>query len=169
MNRISGKVAFTLVEVVIALGVAAFTLTAILGLLSFAMNSSRNSMDDTLTSAMSLSAVRDLRGRNFSSLPGTADVLFGTVPDAMQFDLFFDGGGFPLNRITEPLSPKDALDRGALYRCTVTMQADPESLGSRNPQGMQAVGLLNIELKFSWPAPTTSNSRIVHASIARYY
>jgi uncharacterized protein (TIGR02598 family) len=70
----SSASAFSLVEVVIALGIAAFCLVAMLGLFPTALKSSKNSTDETASGIMLNNVAFDLRntpvGSNTTSLYG---------------------------------------------------------------------------------------------------
>lgn len=161
MKRRFDPPAFTLVEVVLALGVAAFVLIAILGLLSVALDSGKSSSDDTRLSAMADEILNDLRRREFADIPG-ASVSSAAVSSA----IYFDGSG---RRLTDQngadLAKPEALAADAVYACTETVQGDP---GTANPDG--SANMARIILRFDWPAQAASppNSKIVHAYLAKY-
>jgi uncharacterized protein (TIGR02598 family) len=103
--------AFSLVEVVLALGVIAFALTAMLGLLVVAMDSDKSSGSDTALAAMSRQVFSDLRAMPYANLPAGADYYF----DA-------DGSECP--------------QAGAVYGCHVTV-ADDSGVASGNLKKVQ--------------------------------
>lgn len=103
--------AFSLVEVVLALGVIAFALTAMLGLLVVAMDSDRSSGSDTALAAMSRQVFSNLRAMPYATLPASADYYFDE-----------DGSECP--------------QAGAVYGCHVTAADDPD-LGPGNAKKVQ--------------------------------
>lgn len=62
MNRINhSRSAFSLIEVALALGVAAFALVAIIGLIPIGLNSNKASIEQTEAATLAASVVADLR------------------------------------------------------------------------------------------------------------
>ncbi len=195
LQAIRKSSAFTLVEVVLALGITAFALASILVLLSIGVGSSKGSTDDTVLTTMANGVINDLRRQYFFTngvhpgpsppvltsgvLPGTIDVQQGQTPaSAGPYSVFFNVSGL---RIQNPGSPATditdtptALSKGAVYQCTVTLQGDASTLGTVGSDGTstnsQAVNLLYVTLFFQWPAQATKppNARTIHAAIARY-
>jgi type II secretory pathway pseudopilin PulG len=178
--------AFTLVEVVLALGITAFALASILVLLSIGVGSSKGSTDDTVLATMANEVINDLRRQYFFTngvhpgpsppvltsgvLPGTTDVQPGLTPaPAGPYSIFFDVSGLRL----QSNGSDSALSAAAVYQCLVTLQGDPATLsavGSDGSTSTQAVNLLNVTLRFTWPAQAANpaNTRTIHATIARY-
>jgi uncharacterized protein (TIGR02598 family) len=123
-----------LLEVVLALGVAAFCLIAVLGLLPVGVQTNRNASSQTAVSNIIATVVSDLR---------TTPVAAVTSPEfAITFDaektLFFDASG--------QASP--SLSTDSRYRLNVTWNAAP-------------TGLHYAVLKATWPAevdPATTPS-----------
>ena len=121
----SKAAAFSLLEVVLALGVAAFSLIAVLGLLPVGVQTNRNASSQTAVSNIIATVVSDLR-----TTPAAAI----TSPEfAITFDaaktLFFDASGQ-----ASPLLSTDSR-----YRLNVTWNAAP-------------TGLHYAVLKATWPA-----------------
>ena len=121
----SRAAAFSLVEVVLALGVAAFCLIAVLGLLPVGVQTNRNASSQTAVSNIIATVVSDLR-----TTPAAAT----TSPEfAITFDaektLFFDASG--------QASP--SLSGDSRYRLNVTWNSAP-------------TGLHYAVLKATWPA-----------------
>jgi len=124
----SRAAAFSLVEVVLALGVAAFCLIAVLGLLPVGVQTNRNASSQTAVSNIIATVVSDLR-----TTPAAAT----TSPEfAITFDaektLFFDASG--------QASP--SLSGDSRYRLNVTWNSAP-------------TGLHYAVLKATWPAAAT--------------
>ena len=197
MRKLRNTAAFALVEVVLALAIAAFALTSIIALLSVAAGSSRASSDDTLVATMAMNVVDDLRRQSFvdntarnppgdmtpkhksgdpSVLPGTDDVAIGQTPPLVTpASVYFDVSGVRLRYANgNDMTKIDALAAGAIYLCTETMQGDAATLSATGSDGSattQAVNQVNITLTFAWPlqAVPPPNTKVLHASIARYY
>jgi uncharacterized protein (TIGR02598 family) len=121
----SRAAAFSLLEVVLALGVAAFCLIAVLGLLPVGVQTNRNANSQTAVSNIIATVVSDLR-----TTPAAAT----TSPEfAITFDaektLFFDASG----------QASLSLSADSRYRLNVTWNAAP-------------TGLHYAVLKATWPA-----------------
>lgn len=149
--------AFSLVEITLALGVAAFALTAIVGLLSLTLKNSKSAMDDTLVAEMSGDLVNTLRKQNFTNI-------------SMATNVFFDISGKRINSLDsagliQGMPVSAAVAQGAVYECVPTVVADTNTL---SPNG--AANLWRITLNFRWPAGVSStlNQKSIHADIARY-
>lgn len=121
---------FSLVEVTLALGVAAFCLIALFGLLPLGIKTNQNSISQTAAAAMLSSVIADLRATPKTSPTSRQyEITLGT-PKV----LYFDGEG----RAVTPADP----NANPRYRVTVTF---PE-----NPPGTFAPTF--VTLKVSWPA-----------------
>jgi uncharacterized protein (TIGR02598 family) len=155
--RLPGIEAFSLVEITLALGVAAFALTAIVGLLSLTLKSSKSAMDDTLVAEMTGDLVNTLRKQDFTNISKATNV-------------FFDISGKRLNPLDssgliEALPVSSAVSQGAVYECRPAVVADANTL---SPDG--SANLWRVTLNFRWPAGanSTQNQKSIHADIARY-
>lgn len=142
-----GESAFSLVEVVIAIGLVSFALLALVGLLTVGLKSSRESGDDTILAVCTETAQALVRAEGFSQL--SANTAYAdTTPD-----FFFDSTG--------ALLTNQSAD--AVYGCLVTRAAPVLSQATTN--------LLVYQLKFVWPlaAPAANRQqRVVPASLANY-
>ena len=164
--------AFALIEVVLALGVAAIALTAVIGLLSVAFGSSKASLDDTLISTMAENIISDLRRQYFVDntlippaniskvhpagdpalltsgiLPGTDDVSQGSTPVAVKpTAIFFDVSGMRLqNTDQSDITDKaDALAKGAVYQCALILQGDGRTLSAVGSDGSKTRQAVNL-------------------------
>lgn len=138
MNRPSVSPAgFSLVEVTLALGIAAFCLIATFGLLPVGIQSNQNAISQTAAASVLSSVVADLRAtpKGNPSSP-LYDITFGTPKLA-----YFDGEGRSVSPADPNASPR--------YRVTITFHAS--SAGAFAPAF--------ASLKVSWPAlvdPTTT-------------
>jgi uncharacterized protein (TIGR02598 family) len=131
MNRQSHSPAgFSLVEVTLALGVAAFCLIALFGLLPLGIQTHQSSISQTAAASVLSSVFADLRATPKTSLTSPQyDITFGIA----KF-LFFDGEG----RAVTPTDP-NATPR---YRVTITFPASP--VGAFAPTF--------VSIKITWPA-----------------
>ncbi|MBC8002382.1 MAG: hypothetical protein H7X97_07315, partial [Opitutaceae bacterium] len=132
---------FSLVEITLALGIAAFAITAIVGLLSITLQTSKSAMDDTLLAKMTGDLVNTLRKQDFSNIKNAST------------NVFFDISGKRLNNLDsagliQAMPVTTAISQGAIYECEPVVTADTNTL---NPDGTTP-NLWHITLKFHWPA-----------------
>jgi uncharacterized protein (TIGR02598 family) len=129
-RRIHFFAGFSLVEVTLALGVAAFCLIALFGLLPLGVQTNQSSISQTAAVSLLSSVAADLRGTPRTSLTSPQyGISFGTA----KF-LYFDGQG----RAVTPTDP-NATPR---YRVMITFPASP--VGTFAPTF--------VSLKITWPA-----------------
>jgi uncharacterized protein (TIGR02598 family) len=163
MQRSRSTRAFSLVEVVIAMGIAAVSLVTALGLLGASLNSQDLSANDTVLVSMTEHVLSDLRNAPF-------DTLWDEQP----------GGVAPASQpMTEPLNTRyyfsregdlvEETDFRAYYECVVVKTRDETT---RSPK-LGPYNLLKLELSFNYPklpanASANPNQRSLYASIARY-
>ena len=148
--------AFSLMEVGIALGIIAFSITAITGLLSVALKSSRASTDETLVASFAGDIMSDLRRRQFDAAWNSLQV---------GPNVFFDGSGRPINEVGAAISPEMARSRGAVYQCAISTVPDMNKTATTGAENLRLV-----TLDFTWPVGSAAplNQRI-HASLVRTY
>jgi uncharacterized protein (TIGR02598 family) len=121
---------FSLVEVTLALGVAAFCLIALVGLLPLGLQTNQSSISQTAAASLLSSVVADLRATPKTSLTSQQyDITFGTAKV-----LFFDGEGRAVTPTDPNASPR--------YRLTITFPSSP--VGTFAPTF--------VSLKVTWPA-----------------
>jgi uncharacterized protein (TIGR02598 family) len=120
--------AFSLVEVTLALGVAAFCLIAVFGLIPVGVQTNRNATSQTAATNIMVAVVSDMRatptGSNTSAQFG---ITFGTNPPA----LYFDGTG----------QFASTLGANSRYQLNITWNG--------------SAGLRYADLKVTWPAAAT--------------
>lgn len=159
--------AFTLVEIVLALGVIAFVLTGIFGLLSAAATSTDLSNRETMVVAMSTQVLGNLRAvhfdalweedpASFKSLPAQP-MVHGNTPPADSL-YYFSGEGLAL---------KDEFEPSVIYQCRVRKTVDAATTGYANT----AENSLDLQLIFSWPVSVPEakrQMRNIYAKVARY-
>jgi uncharacterized protein (TIGR02598 family) len=121
---------FSLVEVTLALGIAAFCLIALFGLLPLGIQTNQSSISQTAAASLLSSVVADLRAAPKTSPTSSQyDIIFGTAKV-----LYFDAEG-------REVTPTD-LAANPRYRLTITFPAG--SSGAFAPTF--------TTLKVSWPA-----------------
>ncbi len=121
---------FSLVEVTLALGIAAFCLIAVFGIMPIGVQTNRNAASQTAATNIISAVVADLRATPKTS---TTSSQF-----AIQFgqskDLYFNGtGGFV----------PDTPDANSRYHLNITFPSSP-------------TGLPYADLKVTWPAAATA-------------
>lgn len=121
---------FSLVEVTLALGVAAFCLIALFGLLPLGIQTHQSSISQTAAASVLSSVFADLRATPKTSLTSPQyDITFGTAKS-----LYFDVEG----RAVTPTDPNTT----PRYRVTISFPASP--VGAFAPTF--------VSLKITWPA-----------------
>jgi len=116
--------AFSLVELTLAIGVAAFALIAVFGLMPVGVQTNRNATSQTAASNIIASVIADMRATTSATSPQYG-ITFGTART-----LYFDGAG----QFTT------VLGANSRYRVSITF---PWTSG--NTRG--------ANLKVTWPAP----------------
>jgi len=138
---------FSLVEVTLAVGIMAFSLLAILGLLSMGMQGSRESGEDTVLALAARQVATWGRAQPFATLAALAE-------EEAQATFFFDEHGL-LSRDADGL-PVTTAPADAHYLCAVSVWASGVS-----PH------LLRLRYRFEWPlaAPAAARqNRVIVAS-----
>lgn len=122
--------AFSLVEVTLALGVAAFCLIAVFGLMPVGVQTNRNATSQTAATNIMAAVVADLRATPTTSTTSSQfAITFGTART-----LYFDGAG----QFTT------SLGANSRYQVNITW----------NSSGFS--GLRYADVKVTWPAAATS-------------
>jgi uncharacterized protein (TIGR02598 family) len=120
---------FSLIEVTLALGVAAFCLIAVFGLIPVGVQTNRNATSQTAATNIIAAVVADLRATPIAnSTSSQFGITFGTTAT-----LYFDSAGQFLT----------SLGANSRYQLNVTWNGSP-------PTGMQYA-----DLKVTWPAAAT--------------
>src|SRR5437667_3168055 len=122
------KCAFSLVEVTLALGIAAFCLIAVFGLMPIGVQTNRNATSQTAAANIMAAVVADLRGTpKANTISAQFGITFGTNPSP----LYFDGSG----QFTT------SLGANSRYQLNVTWYG--------------TTGLRYADVKATWPAAAT--------------
>jgi uncharacterized protein (TIGR02598 family) len=135
------RLGFSLVEVTLALGVAAFCLLAVFGLLPIGLKAQQAAIGQTAATRIVSGAASDLR--NTARTAATSSLFAITIPvntASSSSILYFDTEG--------RYSP--ALSADSRYRLTITFS--PNSAGGR--------GATFVHLLVSWPAAATTVNAI---------
>jgi len=131
------RLGFSLVEVTLALGVAAFCLLAVFGLLPIGLKTQQSAIEQTAATRIVSAAASDLR--NTARTATTSSLFAINIPAntaSSSSELFFD--------IEGRFSP--AIGANSRYRLTITFS--PNSTGR--------VGATLAHLLVSWPAAATT-------------
>jgi uncharacterized protein (TIGR02598 family) len=119
--------AFSLVELTLALGIAAFCLLAVFGLMPIGVQTNRNAASQTTATNIIASVIADMRATTSSTSPQYG-ITFGTAKT-----LYFDGAG----QFTT------SLGANSRHRISITFPSSPSGLSYAN-------------VKATWPAAATS-------------
>lgn len=132
---------FSLVEVTLALGVAAFCLITVVGLMPVGVQTNRNAISQTAATSIISSVLADIRTTARGTASATPSALYvinipardasNTTPQIRYFD---STGQFA------------ALGANSRYQLNVTFPANPDSGTSKTTYGY---------LKVTWPAAAT--------------
>jgi len=123
-NSLRSSAAFSLVELTLALGVAAFCLMAVIGLVPVAALTNHNATSQTAATNVIASVIADMRATTSSTSPQYG-ITFGTAKT-----LYFDGAG----------QFATSLGTNSRYRVRITFPSSPS-------------GLSYADVKATWPAP----------------
>jgi len=152
--------AFSLIEVTLALGIAAFCLLTVFGLLPLGLNSSQNAAEQTTVAGIATAISSDFHGTPSISSTGATTTQFGfvisgtnggispTQPSTQT--LFFGQDGSPVTSVNEDANgerPPGASTEPARYRATVRISPDPTLFKMTSSTTLYKVWIL-----ITWPA-----------------
>jgi uncharacterized protein (TIGR02598 family) len=160
--KLNHQRAFTLVEVVLAVGTTSVAVISLMGMLCLGVTSNRESGQDTTIAGMSTQVLSEMRSTPFTALwqaepeAGTLqpEPTSTTSPEPSLFYFTHEGA-------------RQAEQNSATYY-TCTVGKTPEE-STRNP-GAGAYQAMDVRLVFTW-VNNSGNARErqeVHAKIARY-
>lgn len=131
--------AFSLVEVTMALGIAAFCLIAVFGLIPVGVQTNRNATSQTAATNIIASVIADMRATTSSTSPQYG-ITFGAAKT-----LYFDGAGqFTIS-----------LGANSRYRAKITFPSSP-------------AGLSYADVKVTWPAPVDPATAVPSGSVEMF-
>jgi uncharacterized protein (TIGR02598 family) len=150
--------AFSLTEVVLALGVMAFGLVGLVGGLSNSLQSQTGAERDTRLAGISQRILSEYRAQSFDLLVAGKDAAGANRVSPC----YFTADGEPT---AAPAGGGSAL--GAYYQCEIERVIDA---ATQSPNG--SANLLNVKMTLRWPYQNVSrpgnNTRVLHATVARY-
>jgi uncharacterized protein (TIGR02598 family) len=151
MKRRQETDSFSLVEVTLALGVAAFSLTVIFALLPVGLHTVYTATEQSASTDIMTSVIADLRATPPTSPRGgtATSTQFGIdVPNA-------SGSGSPITLYFDSEGQLSPSPNAARYRLTLTFPA--------NTSGSRAATF--VDLKMTWPAPANPTNASGSAAI----
>lgn len=143
-NRTKGLRAFTMVEVVLALGVAAFTLVSLMGVLPVGLQSYKNANEEITATNLASSIIADIRatekGAEISPRYGFR-LQQGSAPEVRKFDQWQQQTGQPRYRVFTQVLPAESPVQPRRVLITVSWPVIPEAAGADlKPVPPQATG-----------------------------
>jgi uncharacterized protein (TIGR02598 family) len=135
------RAAFTLVEVVIAVGLVAFVLTAILGLAVIAANETKNADLKARLAWITERLTSEYQSQRFSTV-------LGTVPT----NSYWDFSGMPVTNTAD-----------AYFRCDVTNVTPPPASTNFTTNNF---ALLQVSIR--WPNPQLTSTNVCLISLFNY-
>ena len=131
MKRSISVAAFSLVEVTLALGIAAFCLIAVIGMIPVGVQTSRGATSQTAATNIMAAVIADLRATPT------------TMNSSAQFGLSFATSGTQTRYLDGSGTSSTSLTANSRYRLDVTWKSAP-------------TGLRYADVKVSWPAAATA-------------
>jgi len=150
------KCAFSLVEVTIAIGIAAFAIISMLGLLGSLLNTNREAGDETLLAAMVKTTATDLRSRPFDQP--------AAVTDDKSLSALHSSTSGPLLLLFKQNGHLTGNPKEAFYSCRITLRPD----ASLTTPITLTENRYDAELEFNWPYPHQGFTQSFQISLARY-
>ena len=157
----AGRAAFTLVEIALALGIFAFAIVALLGLVVVGTDSTRESATDTALGMMTQTTLVYLRSQVYATTrTRVASGSYNQTNTTPSF--YYDNAG--RMALDANGNPATTVQSDSVYYCVVS---------GRAPAGasVSTSNLLYLQLQFRSPATVPVSAqpiRIVDASIANY-
>ena len=163
------RAAFSLVEVVMALGVVSFALFAILGLLPVGSQSGRDSIDATRTSLIA-QAVFDRIHANMTSNDAGSSAYFSPYATGASSFFFFTSEGLETGELLRVQAPNDqpafygnVKKPSDFYRAKVTVATLDQTAAYNASDPRKVFGatiphLLCAKVELGWPVNTADGS-----------
>lgn len=169
------RTAFSLVEVALAIGIMSFALVSIIGLLSLAMQISRDSADSTNIALMTRSVTTMLRASGTNGVTGYTYIA-GLLPanGSNSITYYFDENGVQTTSTNGYLvsdtvlngvmvSNTSATTNQKIYLCTIK---------NKTPTSFPLpANYMWLQLDFSWPFKAPASARqhkYIYANLAQY-
>jgi len=161
MNRVR-HAAFSLVEVTLALGVAAFCLVAVFGLLPVGLRTNQAAVEQTVANGILSAVAADLRATPPTSPPGQAVPQGSPAPNRFNIAI-------PANPVATAPAPTTLYFSAAGQPSTLqTTDSRYRLVAAFLPNGTNAKAATFVSLQVSWPAaaPVANPSGSVQTFIA---
>lgn len=143
---------FSLVEIALALGIIAFAIVGLIGLVAVSFDSGRASDEDTLVASMARQIVAELRAVPFDNLASSG--VGGNQSQTYYFD-------HEAHRSSDP--------KGAIYQCVPIINANTDYNTPGTATANPKTNLYEIAMPFKRAAaPDRPAIQTIHASLARY-
>ena len=177
------QAAFSLIEIVLAIGVFVFAIVAILALMSIGSNSNLAAATDTSLAEMTQYVDSYVRHQGFTVLSGSIAIPNGAIPGGLpsspylnnaKANFFFDVSGNVITNSSTGIPDTTGTYSTEIYSCTVS--ASPASfvpaLASITGTSLPGTSsnLLYLRYDFRWPvaAHHANPDRTVYSSFANY-
>jgi uncharacterized protein (TIGR02598 family) len=148
--------AFSLVEVTLALGVAAFALVAIFGLLPVGLNSNQASIEQTAATSIATGIISDLRTTPITSTTSTRYGITIPTTGSATHTVFIKEDGTAAGAQDANANPS----QNPRYRATLVFTVPPAKtayFGQTSPTATQGTSTV-VRLLLTWPALTDLNA-----------
>ncbi|MFA7343360.1 MAG: hypothetical protein WC003_03550 [Terrimicrobiaceae bacterium] len=161
--------AFSLIEVVLAVGLTAFALLIVIGGLGVAMNTNAASSHKSMLVSMTAQVLNEMRALPFSTFWLNAPPAPGSFPAeppyAAAASTNTPAWTYYFTKEGEEVDSSQVPGNGAvIYRCVVTKTPDTNTQVTNNG----AFRMVKIQLAYSWPYPAGTSRQVIHATIARH-
>jgi hypothetical protein len=151
-RSLNSVTAFSLVEVTLALGIAAFCFIAVIGIIPVGVQTNRNATSQTAATNIMATVVTDLRatqktktGSPQLGIPVPSDHTKGAPPTCQRCDpLCWNPNPPTITKYFDASGKSVASAAAALYRVTVTQV--------QNPTATTTTGALFYDARATWPA-----------------
>ena len=175
----SNRRAFTLVEVALALGIVAFALVPIIGILGIAMTTNTESGSDTSIAAMTTLVLNDLRSAPFNAMgeavpSDPANYQIASLNTTLADSTYYFSNEGSLVYVGDPTKMAASTASQVVYECWVRKTADTSTqTPNADPTKPGTYNQIRLQLLFSWPylisdRTKRTNQRSIYASVARY-
>jgi uncharacterized protein (TIGR02598 family) len=154
--RDSQRDGFSLVEVTLALGIAAFCLVAIFGLLPVGLNTSQSASQQTGANGILSAVISDLRATPPTQPPGLA-------VSSQEYSI-----PIPANPVSSPPDPVTVFFSEAGGKVLTAPEARYRLTVQFLPNGSSAAAATFVNLKVSWPASIDPGSARPPASVQMF-
>ena len=140
-SRCSFSRGFSLIEVVLSLGIVSFAFVGLFGLLPVGLNAFTNSVDSTVESQIAENVLTNVKQAKFSSLPGLVDQNAGANPALPPVQgFYFDDQGKAVTSNPSPTTPASYVYSAGVqvyYNSSIPAGATPSSISIQSSTSAQ--------------------------------